>query len=391
MKNIKINHSTFILSLIIISVFGFLLRWSGIRFEGVDYQACLSVWYEQLKSGGGLSALVNFEGDYNLPYVTALLLLTYLPLKPIISIKLLSIFFDYVGAFAIMALLMDCVEESKKRLVGAISFLVVLCLPTAVVNSGYLAQSDGIWASLAILSFYLITRNKPVRGMLILGCALGMKLQAVFILPIILIYYFKRKSFSILHLLWIPVAIQLLSMPAVIAGCGWDVALRVFNRMLGRYPFLYYYYPNIWTYFQEAPYYVFGTAAIGITFIILLLFAVLVIKSKREHTLSHYFEYTVWTSMTCAMFLPCMHERYNFLAEILIVGYAIIRPKYRIPALLLSLVSLQCYAQYFLGWYYVSPYVLALCNIGIYVCITAWCVGSLYQACFQKDGKLCLE
>ena len=95
--------------------------------------------------------------------------------------------------------------------------------------------------------------------------------------------------------------------------------------------------------------------------------------------------------MTCAMFLPCMHERYNFLAEILIVGYAIIRPKYRIPALLLSLVSLQCYAQYFLGWYYVSPYVLALCNIGIYVCITAWCVGSLYQECFKKDDKLCLE
>ena len=83
-----------------------------------------------------------------------------------------------------------------------------------------------------------------------LGFALVMKLQAVFILPIVLVLYFYKKKFSILHLLWIPVAIQVSSIPAIIGGCGFDVAYRTYFRLMGEYPFMYYYYPNIWTFFK---------------------------------------------------------------------------------------------------------------------------------------------
>lgn len=360
------KKKTFWCGIIILSVVGMFLRWTGIWYEGIDYQECLSSWYAQLKEVGSLQALVEFEGDYNLPYATALLLLTYIPVEPIIAIKMLSIVFDYLSAGVLTAMVMDCKAEHRERS-GLITYGLVMCCPIMVINSGYLAQSDGIYAALAVLGVWCLLRDKPVKGMLAFGCALAMKLQAIFAFPVMALIYWCRKKFSALHLMWIPVSIQALCIPAIIAGCGVDIALRVYMRMTGRYPFMYYYYPNVWTYFQEMPYYAFGKIAIAFAFVLLLLYCALVILSKRQNRTEDYLEYFVWTAMTCAMFLPCMHERYNYLAELLILALAVIHPKMRFPALVLCLTSLQCYGQGFLNFPYVSQYVLAACNIGVYI------------------------
>lgn len=352
--------------IIILSVVGMILRWTGIRFEGVDYRECLSAWYDQLKSVGSLQALVEFEGNYNLPYATALLILTYLPIEPIIAIKMLSIVFDYLSGGVLAAIVMDCREEHKERS-GLITYGLVMCCPIMVINSGYLAQSDGIYVSLAVLSFWCLLKDKPIKGMIAFGCALTMKLQAIMAFPALAIIYWCRKKFSALHLAWIPVTIQALCIPAIVAGCGWDIAIRVYTQLMGEYPFMYYFYPNVWTYFQNMPYYVFGKIAIAFTFVLLLLYCVLVVLSKRKNRTEDYLEYFLWTAMTCAMFLPCMHERYNYMAELLILALAVLRPRMRIPAVVLILVSWQCYGQSFLEYAYVSPYLLAACNIGVYI------------------------
>lgn len=385
----NMKKRTFWIIFIILTVVGLGLRWSGIYFEGVDYRVCLSAWYNQLKETGGLQALAGFEGDYNLPYATALLLLTYIPLEPIISIKLLSIVFDFVSAWVLMKVVMECVE-TKKQLYGLVTYGIVLCSPITVINSGYLAQSDGIYSALTVLGFWLLYQNKPVKGVAVYACACAMKLQAVFAAPIMVLLYWCRKKFSALHIVWLPLTIQALCMPAVFAGCGWDVAIRVYTRMTGLYPFMYYYYPNIWTYFQGMPYYAFGKVGIAMAFVLLLLYCVLVVKSGREHGMADYLEYFTWIAMTCAMFLPCMHERYNYLGELLIVVLAVIRPKMRVPAIVLCLASLQCYLQGFFGAYYVSPYFLAACNIGVYGYLTVTSVkGLLTDSKRRQEQVVC--
>lgn len=363
------KKATFWCSLAVLTIIGFGLRWMGIRFEGVDYQECLSAWYNQLKEVGSLQALAEFEGNYNLPYATALLVLTYLPVEPIIGIKMLSIITDFLSAAVLMLVVMECVEE-RKQVYGLIAYGLVLCSPVAVINSGYLAQSDGIYAAFAFLSFWLLYNGKPLKGMIAFGCAFAMKLQAAFAVPVLALLYWCRKKFSALHLVWIPVTIQVLCIPAIIAGCGWDITIKVYTQLMGEYPFMYYFYPNVWTYFQKMPYYAFGKIAIGMTLVVLLLYCVLVVQSRRKHQMADYLEYFVWTTMTCAMLLPCMHERYNYLAEILIIALAIVRPKFRIPAIVLNIISIQCYVQYFLDGYYVQPYLLAACNITIYCYLT---------------------
>lgn len=375
----KVNRRTFIGLIVMLSIAGMALRLTGIRFEGVDYQNSLRTWYLQLKEGRGLMALADYKGDYNLPYATVLYFLTLIPVEPIISIKMVSILFEYLQALLLMKMIMEAVEHENRYIYGGIAYGLVLCNPLAVINSGYLAQSEGIWTCLALLSFWFILKDKPVKGMWMFGFAMAMKLQAVFILPLILIFYFYKKKFSILHLLWIPVAIQTLCIPAMIGGCTFDIAYKLFEHMLGKYPFMYYYYPNIWTFFQNAPYYQFGKAAIIFAFAALLIFAILFVKSEKKHTIQDCLVYIVWTTMTCAMLLPCMHERYNYIAEIVLPLCAIEKPKYRLPAIILVLLSLQCNGQSYLAWPRCSDFALAAGNIAIYLWLTWDCFRELYR------------
>lgn len=362
----------------VISLAALLLRWTGIRFEGVDYRYSLLPWYEELKAAGGLGGLAEYRGDYNLPYVTILYFLTKLPFSPIISIKLSSILFDYLLAALVSAMAAEAAPDGKKTKFGLLAYAFVLCNPVAVINSGYLAQCESVWAFLALFAFYLLVKKHPAWGMLFFGFAFAMKPQGIFILPMILIYYFKEKRFSILHLLWAPVGIELTCIPAIIGGCDPLVFVRFLKMMMGHYPFVYYYYPNVWTYLQDAPYYVFGKVGIFSAFAVLLLFAVLYVRSSRRMDMQDYLRFVTWSAMTCAMLLPCMHERYNYLSEILLAVCAIREKKYRLPALALILASMQCNGQSYLGWPWVTHYALAAVNLWVYLYLTRECLSGLY-------------
>ena len=366
-------------ALIVISLAGMALRWTGMSFEGVDYETCLLPWYQDFKAIGNLHALAEYNGSYNIPYVTLLYALTWIPVEPIISVKMLSITFDYLLALLIMVMVRSAADTDRKELYSVLAYGLVLFNPVMIINSGYLSQSESIWVFWALFAFWMVWKGHPAWGMLFFGFSFGIKPQGIFILPILLIIYFKEKKFSILNLLWAPVGIQLCCVPAIIGGCDFDIFMHYLLMMTGQYPFVYYYYPNVWTYLQEAPYYVYGKVAIFSTFLVLLLFAVLFVRSRKNATLQEMLLYVAWTEMTCAMLLPCMHERYNYLAEVLLAACAIGQKKYRLPSLALILVSVQCYGQSYLGWPWVSHYALAAANIAIYLYLTKNCMVKLYR------------
>ena len=387
----RMDQRTFIIAIAVLCAFGMFLRWRGIWYVGVDYELCFEPWYMQLKNAGSLKALADWKQDYNIFYATILYLLTLTSIEPIIGIKMVPIIFDYLEAFLLMKVAISISNEAEySRFYGMIAFALVMCNPLSIIDGAYLAQSDGIWSCLALFGFWYIYQDKPVKGMWMLGFALSMKLQAIFIMPIVLVIYFYRKKFTILHLLWIPVAIQALCIPALIGGGSFDIAYRAFFNWVGEYPFMYYYYPNIWTYFQEAPYYVFGKVAIVFAFVVLLMFAVLFVQSSRKHDLQDCLEYVAWTTMTAAMLLPCMHERYNFIAEIVLPVCAVFNKKLRIPALALIVIATQCYGQSYLGWSRVSPYALAAGNLVLYFYLTWQCFYGLYNGCkAEKGAQVC--
>lgn len=386
----KLDKNRMIVAVLVVTAVGMLLRWTGIRFEGVDYIKSLLPWYEGLAENGTLQGLAEYDGDYNIPYVTLLYFLTKAPLEPIVSIKLSSIFFDLLEAFLVLVIVREIATENRKNEYGLLAYALVFCNPVAVMNSGYLAQCESVWVALALLSFWCIWRDHPVWGMLAFGAAFAMKPQGIFILPMIILLYYKKRSFSILHVIWIPIAIQVLCIPAILGGCSFDIFIKNLKMMMGHYPYVYYYYPNIWTYIQNAPYYIFGKVGIFCAFAVLLVFMLIFAWSKKRIILKDYFDYIVFTTMTCVMILPCMHERYNYMAEVLLPVCAIWKKKYRVPALVLVICSMLCNGQSYLGWPWVAHEFLAACNIVVYLIIAVTCVKELLDKVHPgKEGTLC--
>ena len=198
----KITRGKFWAAIIAISIAGLFLRFLGFHFIGVDYQVCLSAWFDQMKEIGNISALAAYKGNYNYPYATILLLLTFIPVPSLYSIKMVSVLFDFLTAGCIALTAMHTIADGRRNGIGLVAYALVLCNPLAVMNSGYLAQCESIWTALGLLSFYLIiVKERSGAGMFVFGAALTFKLQAIFILPILLIFYFYKKKFSLLNLL----------------------------------------------------------------------------------------------------------------------------------------------------------------------------------------------
>ena len=70
-----------ILAIGAITLLSMLIRYYLRNLSNADVAVYFLPWYEEFKSGGGLKALGQQVGDYNIPYQTLISLLTYLPIK----------------------------------------------------------------------------------------------------------------------------------------------------------------------------------------------------------------------------------------------------------------------------------------------------------------------
>lgn len=359
--------------LLLISVIAFWIRWNGMEYITADMEICLIPWSADMKTGYGPSVLSTFDGDYNMPYVTVLWLLNYLPGRTVVKVKLFSVVFDYLGAIAgglIVARIYEMqkdvngiwskFENYTKEILFVAVYTAVLFYPSAVLNSAYWGQCDMIYVTFLLYMIYALLRDKPSVAMILLGCAFSFKLQAVLILPVLVIYYWKTRRISIRHFLWIPVVMELLCIPAIIGGCSVFVPFSVYLRQLGRYPYMYVFYPNIWALFKDAPYYIFSTVANLSIIGVLGVFAVLVIRNGKKETAMQWLRYVLWSVFFTMCFLPCMHERYGMLLEIIAILYAFLDRKYGIYAMIIGAGSYVVYVQTTFGKHYFSDEWIAI-------------------------------
>ena len=105
----------------------FVLRALCLDYETLDYQNFLSHWVEYYRVNGGVKAFSAPLGNYNIPYMYFLCLFSYLPVKDLYLIKVLSIGFDVVLAYAVMKLVDRVNDDPNIKLA---SFFTVLLLPT---------------------------------------------------------------------------------------------------------------------------------------------------------------------------------------------------------------------------------------------------------------------
>jgi Gpi18-like mannosyltransferase len=321
-----------------------------IDFRSGDYNSFLGNWVQYFRDNGGFSALKSSIGDYNFPYLYFLSFFSYLPVDDLYLIKFLSIFADILLAFYSMKLVSHFTKNENLQF---LTFFIILLLPTVCLNSAKWAQCDSIYVLFAVMSVYYMFKNKPLLAVSMIAVSFSFKLQAIFILPIFAAFVITGRL-KLHRLFAFPAVFLLAALPAIIAGrAPLDSILIYFNQTGSYSSHLSLNAPSIFAFIQNPPA---NTALYSIAGIILAavsVFAVLFVCyiKKKEITDRHLLELILFLSVSIPFFLPSMHERYFYPADVFSVICAISLAKNLFVPALVQFASWVGYDAYLTGYY----------------------------------------
>ena len=322
----------------------FSLRALCLNYETLDYQNFLSVWVDFFRRNGGFAALSQPVGNYNIPYLYFLALFSYLPLDDLYLIKLLSIFFDLLLAWAAMGIVKKLGGSPGQRLAA---FFLVLFLPTVVLNGALWGQCDSIYVALALMSIYWALDDRPVLSMLAMTLSFGFKLQAVFIMPVLAILWMQGK-FKLRHFLIFPLAYVILVLPAVLLGRPFLETITLYFNQTGSIGSgLNYNSPSIfgifWHVDNEA---LASKLAIAAAFVFMLLVLLVCYVNRKRLSSRSMLTAAVLLAVGIPFLLPHMHDRYFFASDILTLTLACVCLRFSPAAVLAQFASLLGYHAY---------------------------------------------
>ena len=337
------------LFLFIITLLALIIRFLFLPIRSGDFNGFLIHWFNTLKENGGFLAIKNPIGDYNIPYLTILAGLTYLPISPLISIKMVSILFEFIGAlFASLIVKKLTKSHHYSNLFSILAYTITLFLPTVVLNGAAWAQCDFIYTSFILISFYLLLHTKYSWAFLSYGIALSFKLQAIFVLPILIIIYLVNRKFSILNFLLIPLSNLVLSLPALLLGYPFKKFLLIYFNQTETYHDLTMNFPNVYNLINNH-YDQLKLPGIIFTLVVVGIFTMTIWCKKIKISNQQIISYSLWLIMAITFFLPGMHDRYLFSADILSIIYFMIYRKNIYLPIFINLASLSTYIIYLFG------------------------------------------
>lgn len=321
-----------------------LLRGLCMGHETADYQTFLTKWVDYFRANGGWAALKNSVGNYNVPYLYFLALFSYSGIKDLYLIKLLSVFFDVLLAWAVMRIVYIF---SKSRTAVLSAFLLTLLLPTVVLNGAYWGQCDSIYASLALWSVYFALRERPILSMAFIAASFAFKLQAVFIMPVFLVFIFAGKI-KWRHLLFFPLFYVLYMLPALLAGRPFmDTILLYFNQAGTVGSALNYNSSSAFALLPSgADAALWSKLGIAAAFVFLGLIYALMYFRRRWISDSSLLLCSLLICIGVPFFLPHMHDRYFFIADVLSLALAVVWPYLSFVPVFVSFASLLGYHAY---------------------------------------------
>lgn len=368
-----IRDNILMIFLFAITFCGCILRIFGINFESVDYTGFLKNWWIVIEQGG-VGSITTQVGNYNIPYQIITSLMTYLPFGPLYSYKFLSIVFDVLLAVA-AALLVNSLSKKNSRFKAILTYGIVFCSLTVILNSAFWAQCDSIYVSFILFSLYFLVKDKNVLAFVFLGIAFAFKLQTVFILPVFIFYYFATRKFSILHFLIIPVVDFIMCLPAVIMGRPIVDLVNIYveqtdygKQISMNYPNLYYLMCDT---ANTANYELFKNFSIVLTFAVIGTGLSLVLYKKVNMKNRENLIFTaIWTVFTCLMFLSSMHERYAYLLDILAIIYTMITFKKVWLPILCFFISLRGYCFFLFNIDMLDIRIMSMINMGLYIYVS---------------------
>ncbi|WP_375423662.1 glycosyltransferase 87 family protein [uncultured Friedmanniella sp.] len=366
------------------------LRWQLYDVQSGDYRSFLLPWYEQLS--GGFSALAGDFSNYNTPYLVLLWLMTHVPVTPLVAVKTLSVLGDLLLAGFVHATVRQLRPGSRWAPVLATS--VVLLLPTVVLNSSAWAQCDSLYAACCVGSLYFLLRRRPWLACVLFGLAFAFKLQAVFFLPVLVVVLLLNRQ-RLLALVAVPAAFFAALVPALVAGRSLASQLAVYPAQVsdtggaagagaravggagrggfggggttgGRGGFggggtggfgtgggggtstgtLTRNAPTWYAWLPSDAGTVWKYVGLALAAAVVLGFGVWLLRRRLPLTNGQTVLLGATATLLVPLLLPQMHERYFYLAEVLLVVACFVDRRYVLPAVAIQAASVSTYITY---------------------------------------------
>lgn len=255
-------------------------------------------------------------------------------------------------AVGVFFLVLAALKKDERRFAAAtLGGTITLFLPTVFLNSAIWGQADSIYTAFIVWSFYLLIKQKHIGAMILYGVAFSFKLQAIFVLPLLIMVYVLNRPKQLWHFLLIPAVYLVFCIPPLIAGRPLLDLLTIYINQTNTYPRLTLNMPNMFQWFPETEYvynmlsgYAFGLFAL----LMAVAFFYLVVRKWRVRS-DTIIDVALWSLLMANFFLPAMHERYLYVADVLSLVYYIIKKRHKYVPLMVNLISLFAYFPFLFG------------------------------------------
>ncbi|MBV9210586.1 MAG: hypothetical protein JOZ52_08155 [Acidobacteria bacterium] len=314
------------------------LRLSLFGFQSGDYVSHLGLWYDYIQTHGGFSALRDNFSNYTPPYLYLMWLATKLPVQKLYAIKLVAVPFDFLLAFIV--LLITRLKYQNKT-IGMLAFFAVIFAPTVIFNAALWAQSDAMYTSFLLAAIFFLMKKRPVAAFACFSIALSFKTQAIFLAPLFFLLYLKKRVPAWVVVL-APAIYFLFVVPAWIAGRPLRDLMTMHLQQAETFRQLTMNAPNFYQWLPE-DYELFGRFGIVLALTCVFVVCLLVWKSAAEITEELIVRLALLIVILMPFFMPRMHERYFFPADVLAIVYAFYFPRRFFVPLVIGFVSLLSY------------------------------------------------
>ncbi len=324
-----------------------LFRLNFFDHQTYDYRDFLHPWIQFFADNGGFYALRYSIGNYNVPYLYFLALFSYFdPSDWLHLIKLLSVAFDVLCAYAVMKLV-SLYTDSETKLLTA--FFGILFLPTVVLNGSVWGQCDVIYAAFGIYGLYLALDDRPILAMVCFAASFAVKLQAVFLLPIIAVLWF-RSHIKLWHAFILPAPYVAIVLPAVLMGRPfWDTVTLYMNQTGSIGNGLNYNSSSMFAYFPNESAMnidLWSNVGVILAFAFMIVILVWLFAKRKQLTAEIILGAALLLCLGIPFILPHMHDRYFFVADVLSLAFAVVFPKLFVVPVLVQFGSLLGYHAY---------------------------------------------
>lgn len=264
-------------------------------------------------------------------------------------IKSVSIFFDFVAAGLVFAIVRLRWGNGWQPVAA---FAAMLFAPTVFLNGAYWGQSDIVYTTFLLAVVYLLLVKNDFWAMVCFGMALAIKLQAAWLGPFILMMMLRGRIRWWLMILP-PLVYLAMALPAVLAGRSLIEVATIYLTQAGTQSgltygvanllfFPYYFFTHLGWWPQGVP--LIAKAAILLTAGLGLLFAW---KASRGKLGNEALLIAALVSvLILPQFLPYMHNRYFFAADVFSIALAAWRPAYWPAAGLMQFNSIVTYLSF---------------------------------------------